>query len=456
MKALNTLYVLFLGGLILFFLAGCKEDEVPLIIADDILPIDKVDFSPSDQSSFGQVITCSQGTTCLVGEDQISKGSALLYNDDEGNLYIDFKLNNEYRVKKLYLFAGIQYKQLPYYQYGPAAFDQYPYISSFDDENLQNFTIKLDLEDLDQCYYVSAKLEIVKTGTSNVSAAHLGCTSGSDGLRAFYVNNNIENGLYIGYCTKPCNPLDFTFAFEDLNTANSNDMDYNDLVVQARISEDILNDAEIKQISMVFYAAARGANFDHDFSINIPVKGSSSIIINRYNAINELVSKESFTRNGAVSCSIFPSTIQALPSNSYISSFSSNTDTTKNIDGLPPCLIRSWKTIVTITINNPSLNISGDNLIQPYNPFITVKPSGEENYTLYIYEISKNPKDLFEVDGTFYPNGVIVPNNWAWPLEHQGIRLIYPTFPEIDWYNNIDPNTTAGYFKEEFFGPPCF
>lgn len=455
-NAKNLLPVILLG-LVFVGLSGCSKDEDFLKLADDILPIDSFDHSTSTESSIDKILVCQKKESCLISEDQVYRGGAILYNDDYGNLYVDFNLEAGYKIKAIYLFVGIHQKQLPYYKGGGAAFENYPFIKKFDQATVQSYTYKIELGEDDLCYYVSAKLDIIKDGSSEEKAVHLGCTSNSKTADAFYVDRNIINGLYIGYCYKTCTPVDYTFAFEDVKLANSNDMDYNDLVIQARYLEALQGENQVTNISMVFYAKARGAGYDHEFSVKVPVKGASQVAISRYNAVGALLSQEKYNRSGTVNCIVFPSTQEALPANSNSTWYASNTDTARSVDGTPPCLVRSWKTVVSISLDNPTLNISGQSLNKPYDPYILVKPFGTDpqTYEIHIHQISNNPIDLFELNGKSYPYGLIVPSNWAWPLERISILDVYPSFPDGLWYDTMSPDA-PGFFKETLFGPPCF
>lgn len=438
-------------------LGGCSKDEETLKLADDILPNETYENTPLPESVLSSVTVCSQRTSCLINSNQTSQGEAVLYNDDDGNFYIDFNLNDGLKIKNIYLFVGLQQKQLPRYNNGQAAYDKYPYIKSFDNPTLQKFTYKLILGEDEQCWYVSAMVEVVAAGSENAIPLWMGCTAGGSNVDAFYVDKNITNGLYVGFCQKSCTPIDYTFAFEDLKVLNGNDMDYNDLVIQARYVETVQNTDQVSNISMTFFAKARGAAYDHEFSVVVPVSGASTVQIRRYNAIGELLSQESFSRNGAVNCLVFTSTKSALPPNGILEYHASNTDTTKDELGFPPCLVRSWKTVISINITNPAANVAGGNLKKPYDPYILVKPSNvpADYYTLHIHEITNDPEDLYEKNGVLYPNGVLVPSDWGWPLERVGIRQIHPDFPAPEWYTNIAANP-PGYFQERYFGPPCF
>jgi LruC domain-containing protein len=366
--------------------------------------------------------------------------------------FVDFILEDGMNIQNIYLFVGSELKQLPMYNNGMVAVDHYPYLKDLTNTTTNKYTIVLDVGVNDFCYLVSAQLEITDQDGKTYTI-WMGCVNGGT-IDAFYINKNIVNGLYVGYCYETCEPIDYTFAFEDL-IGGDNDADYNDLVIQAKYYETVGSLNEVQKIDLVFYARARGALYDHDFKIDIPVVGKSTLNIVRFNSIGIIESEETLSRSGEISVSLFPSTKEILPPNGNRYYYSANTDTTRNSNGFPPCLITSWKTLVSIQIQDPGSNILGQQLIPPYDPYMTVKPTDAsplDYYDLHIYEVTGS--GTFMMDGQTFPNGIIVPSNWSWPLEQVLIYDVYPDFPESDWYNNLD-SRNGGYYTQEFFGPPC-
>jgi hypothetical protein len=73
------------------------------------------------------------------------------------------------------------------------------------------------------------------------------------------------------------------------------------------------------------------------------------------------------------------------------------------------------------------------NVDKPYEPFITVHPGQNNAYDLYIYEVSG--VSTFTKGGKVYPNGILIPDDWKWPLERTIITAAYPHFSSIDTWN---------------------
>ena len=93
---------------------------------------------------------------------------------------------------------------------------------------------------------------------------------------------------------------------------------------------------------------------------------------------------------------------------------------------------------LTLTINGAFIF----DLSKPYEPFITVYPSGTagegSNYDLYIWEVSARPGlDIWSDGVNDFPNGIIIPRDWEWPLETEIITGPYPDFNPIATWNPI-------------------
>jgi LruC domain-containing protein len=225
---------------------------------------------------------------------------------------------------------------------------------------------------------------------------------------------------YFDFCKTDCTPaaptIDFTYAWEDL-IGSANDSDYNDLVVQSDITK------SATELKINFLLAARGASFDHKFQFNIPKTGITSI-----------TGAASYIDNGTYyTVTVFESDRAAF--NGGYANVASNV----------PCVAAPQKT-VTLGINSSFVY----NAAKPYEPFITVYYAGDSNpaYSLYIYDVSH--RDTWTSSaGKVYPNGIIIPADWRWPIEYTNITLPYPNFTSLTdgftptWANNLaDPTKT--------------
>lgn len=450
-KLFVKVFYLIIGSFLLF--SNCNPEDDPFDIAGDVIPVETLPNEGSEDP-INNTISCNIKTTCLISVNQIGYGDVNITNDDDGNMYVEFKLDNGLSFKDLYLVVGNQYKEIPRYNNGRGAVTEFPYQHHFTNTDISTYSFKIEVGDEDKCYVLSANA-IVEDQSGNDISVWAGCSAKAENTDAFYINKNIENGLYIGYCYKGCESIDFTFAWEDLTDDDptyTNDLDYNDLVIQAEINESYRNADEVEGISMVFWAKARGASYDSKFMVDIPIKGRSDISIKTFSAFGELLSTVQDSEDGTVTLTIYPDTKFALPVNGLGTTSTSNTDTTKDANGMPPCLVTSMKVVVNIDINDPTQNIRDVDLTQPYDPYIIVDNGVTSPYELHIFDITGT--NTFHRNGIVYPNGIIVPNDWGWPLEYNRIYSIYPDFPNGEWYTNIAVDA-KGYFDVILFGPPC-
>ena len=232
--------------------------------------------------------------------------------------------------------------------------------------------------------------------------------------------------VYFDFCLNECKGKDFTYAWEDLRN-EGNDADYNDLIIQ---TDAIRNGNELK---LKFFATARGAGFDHVFKIKIPKQG----IISIQGANSEAA--PAYTSDGLnYIITVFASTKVALPTNDVLP----HTNTFPYLD----CVPYGTKDIVLKVDNSFKYNTS-----KPYEPFLTVYPSGEagvgENYDLSIFELT-GQHTWSSPDGKIYPNGILIPKDWSWPVEQQHITGPYPEFPQANWAANL-ANPALTYDKDK-------
>ena len=217
--------------------------------------------------------------------------------------------------------------------------------------------------------------------------------------------------VYFEFCKSECdNGVDFTYAWEDLQSAG-NDSDYNDLVVQSNIVK------SATEMKINFLLTARGAAFQHKFRFKIPKAGITGIF-----------GAPSYTEDATYYyITVFESTRAPFPSD-YA-----------NVALGEPCAPFA-NTEVVLTLDNTFTY----NPAVPYEPYLSVFYNGLTipAYDLYIYEVSG--RDTWtDTDGKVYPNGIVIPSDWRWPLERVNIRQPYPNFTSLtegftpNWASNL-------------------
>ncbi|MCX2744026.1 LruC domain-containing protein [Mangrovivirga sp. M17] len=214
-------------------------------------------------------------------------------------------------------------------------------------------------------------------------------------------------GVYFEFCLEECEDptIDFTYAWEDLLDL-ANDADYNDLVIRSDVMK---TNAELK---ITFFAAARGASLDHSFRFMIPAEGVVSIL----GAADVQMMGDQYM------VTVFENTTLSIPGTPFAN--------TVVADG---CYAGA-DAEVTISIDG---DFSFDPT-NPYNPFLRVFNFGidypDTYYDLYIYELPGNnhpDNSWIAMDGKEYPNGIVIPFDWRWPVEGQNIIGAYNGFTSI-------------------------
>lgn len=245
-----------------------------------------------------------------------------------------------------------------------------------------------------------------------------------------------------------------SIAFEDLYP-NLGDADYNDLVAAFFMKETwgpgVKDDPAparrpaLKEVYMRFFAQARGAGYNHEMRINLRdlVTGGGRVTVLRYDPTGRLDSQETFTTASRPDVVIFPDTRTQLPPSSDGWSTNARPGTT---------IRQSWTTVVRVEFDQPDLNRYDLTQPPPYDPYLRVKDTNQEiHLPLLDADNNGSPESYRFADGTVRRVidargdawALLVPTNFAWPLERQLIDTAYPRYrpwvqagrPALsDWY----------------------
>jgi LruC domain-containing protein len=420
--------------------SACKEDE----ISDD----GKVPF-------VGGVITPPTETTCgastntkLINVDNLEIGTVVIGNDID-SLYITVNTKDQWFINETHIFIG-EKRNVPIDESLSIDKENFP-IKSSHDPVVQSYQFTMSLKDFSACEDIIV----------HVSAKRL--SNNGDLLEeksAWLDGSNLEgiatNGFYVNYCLNECivkYPVEnvATMAFEDLYPERG-DADYNDFIagMEARI---FYKGPQVNRVEMTFKALARGAGYNHTFLLGLPIEGTANISIKRYmnGDVTEPYEVEELTNVGGADLrvEIFPSTKLVLPPQE-----GGHTNTREGSLYIEPA-----KTTVSITFVNAKLLMP-----VPFDPILRVEETGME---IHIPEITQDIdadgdglKDYWEVREGIFPFGIVMYQEWLWPMEQVNISRIYPNFEYVyssgifrpidpNWYQTPEPNSR--YFQTDLF-----
>lgn len=264
------------------------------------------------------------------------------------------------------------------------------------------------------CFFVTAQAKL-----SNCTSAWAGLTSPRSGggvsLDPSKQFAGCNGSSYFEFCKSECAPsIDFTYAWEDKSNSD-NDSDYNDLVVQSDVTK------SATEMKIDFTLVARGASFEHKFQFKIPKAGITGIF-------------------GAASYTEVGNDYIVTVFNNDKLAFSTPDFVNTSAGTCTPYVEKQ----ITLTLNSSFVY----NAATPYEPFITVFYPGDPNpvYDLYVYSVSQR-STWTSPAGKVYPNGIVIPADWKWPLEAVNIAAAYPNFTSISdgftptWANTLgDPS----------------
>lgn len=423
---INKTNLIAMCGFLLAF-SSCQKENLPL------------DADTSTQAiSTNSLNTTALPTPCiqrsLVAGQNTIVGTVDVAVGQNGDMYLTYNITKP-NVYLLEVHADIfktveQFKAAKKISGGGAVPGKFKFSSSFSGQSkTTSYTVVVPKAYVDQ-NSVNGKLNIVThAALSTGDTAWAGMvTNGTKGTSLVNASQfpGANWSVYFTFDVLECNGVDFTFAWEDLQN-QGNDGDYNDLVVQANV---LRNGEDLK---LTFKLVARGAFNDHQFKIRIPKTGITSIL--------GTADQSSYTEEGNdYIITLFSSTKFALPANI------GSTFDQVNVFNQFACVPFAVKEI-TLKVNSDFVF----NTSKPYSPFISVYPSGAApygggNYDLTIFEFT-GQDTWTSPSNAVYPNGIIIPRTWRWPLEGVNITGPYPSFPANNWASNLanasltfDPN----------------
>ncbi|MDX1972297.1 MAG: LruC domain-containing protein, partial [Candidatus Sumerlaeia bacterium] len=236
----------------------------------------------------------------------------------------------------------------------------------------------------------------------------------------------------------------FLVAWEDLRSGKqTNDFDYNDLVLSVENAEFYNTNDELTSLSLKITPVARGALYDHEARLDLGIAGGATLMIKRYGTTGTLLSEEVVQGSGFPirKVVLFPSTQEVLPPwNGPANGFSSNTSSQQTADIATP----AGYTTVEVLVNNPGLNPRipdfpetrhlNEHNASLYGFSIFIKTTNQTVYlpwgfnaaTYDIVTSANNPGS--PLVGFPLTQAISVPVNWRHPFERTKVWVSHPLF----------------------------
>jgi LruC domain-containing protein len=318
----------------------------------------------------------------------------------------------------------------------------------FDGPAIAPRTIVVDDPAAIQSITRSIELEVASTGASAVMAAV-----------ALEENDSDGDGVPDDIDAFPDDPTqaftsvypvtgELTVGFED-NFPVVGDGDYNDFLATYSITEVTDGDNNIVQIIGSFTARARAALFDHEFGVVINFDGAvADLFVQQRDSEGNRVRREETRETDSARIIVFDYTKEAFdrpggvkPDNAYPDQQDS----------------AGHRTLFILTFvpeeSDPGYEIDAP----PYDPYLYIH---DTTYDVHLIgrpslDVTENPdgSDGF-IDDAGYPRGLLVPAEWAHPIEITPIETAYPRFdawradlaagiltgPHNNWYEDPDPD----------------
>lgn len=226
--------------------------------------------------------------------------------------------------------------------------------------------------------------------------------------------------------TKISIPADsyFTIAYEDLYPVPG-DADFNDFVVRVRTEEDLNAAGQVVRLRSEFTHVAKGAGYNHFLRMQLPASGTYTL--KRTAADGTIALNATETLTAGTPFDIFPA------SNTTIAQ--SNTATGQTfVLGMKAEL----EAIFTTPVSTTSIPFPFDVYLHVINTNRDVHFAGRA--------LAADGSDPY-IDSNGFPWALLIPGDWAWPLEKKNIHNAYPQFQT--WYSSGGKDATSWYLTSD-------
>ena len=240
--------------------------------------------------------------------------------------------------------------------------------------------------------------------------------------------------------TRAIVPQRVHIAYEDQKDQNWSDWDTNDFVV-TEDSAVTLNDAGISSIVVVFSAEARGSAYDHQLNFKMPMAGSATVVVQRYNASGGLIGTNTSTQTGAVNVEVFSHTRTALPGNHPNGTSNVMAGTTRQA---------GYSTRIIITLADPTSNPPELAPLPPFDPWLHVWDTNADIHVMQTGSLGNSQpvhNSSSPINGRDLSLALAFNDVWSWPQEAKPIWEAYPQYASFvtsgnqtntAWFNNPD------------------
>ena len=244
-----------------------------------------------------------------------------------------------------------------------------------------------------------------------------------------------SNGSRIYY---PSQSEFYLAAYEDLYPIKG-DYDFNDLVVGYRVYVNLDQNGNMTAIGGEGYLVARGADYNHDWHLRIPLPASA----NGSGQLSVFL-PDSATADTQTPLSINSGTLDILAFESVRTRWADGGNKFVNTPS-DQALIRGHRFSFETTLNS-ALNLAqlGE---PPFDPYLYVYNT---NYEIHLPGKANvipgsNNTDTEFTDPSGYPFAMILPQDWQIPVEEEDLGAAYPQFlnfvisggtSNINWYRN--------------------
>jgi len=241
----------------------------------------------------------------------------------------------------------------------------------------------------------------------------------------------------------------YLVGYEDLYPKKG-DYDFNDLTVAYQVRYGLNGDNEVVSLRGTAYLITRGAGFNHDWHLHIPLPGNTTAAVS---CTTFLVPGDDYSFQD---CS--PSGSHHIKGDADIQVFTATANIFADPQGAAftntlrgQSFILGPKSTFRVDFESPLPASSiGE---APYDPYLFVYNTGEKIQLMQVNPAFRDPNG--------FPFGMLMPVDWLPPLEYFSISTIYPLFDafvaseateNLDWYDTVLSNYVVAAPPVEIWG----
>ncbi|MEM7032517.1 MAG: FG-GAP-like repeat-containing protein, partial [Chloroflexota bacterium] len=210
-------------------------------------------------------------------------------------------------------------------------------------------------------------------------------------------------------------------AFEDLKNRGYNDWDMNDIVLMTETALHLDGSDQVTQVDGYYQLYARGGCYNHRLNLTVPISGTGTATIKRYDAAKNLQQTDTQVIDHSGTLVLFESSHAALES--YADGCVVNTGGGQSI------ATAGASVEVSLTLDKPTANPFNTFAPPPFDPWLYIHTSQQDIHLVRMGQVGNTQEvQSGPLAGRDLPFAHEFSSRWEWPRETKAIWTAYPRY----------------------------